>query len=370
MSAPGSAHPEEQVIDPRRLHQLTCRVGQPRDSQSAFCETWRNDLLRLCSGSASEQGRRWSQEDRHVSFANLTPAGAPEDLAFFAVYDGHGGHDVSQILSEKLHLMILDAQSGSTPTHSVAGEELRKSQSGVFDATGAECAVTEACIQIDDEICKAQMQAIDAAISAENRDLMRKASAQANTPGATAAFAMFWMQHDNTVQMLVGNVGDCRATICTDGEASALTRDHKPLRDVNRDELSRVKAQGAIVYEGRLNGVLAVSRAFGDAPHKQGEQQRGQLIAKPAICVRQLEPGDEFLILACDGIWDVMMDQQAVDFVRAQLHKHRDVDVAAKALVRKCIEMGSIDNCSAVIIGLNQAQAARTGNGIGCCTLQ
>jgi hypothetical protein len=60
--------------------------------------------------------------------------------------------------------------------------------------------------------------------------------------------------------------------------------------------------------------------------------------------------GDEFIILACDGIWDVMTSQQAVNFVRRRLLAHRDARRAAQELVDKALELTSIDNCSAIVV--------------------
>ena len=74
------------------------------------------------------------------------------------------------------------------------------------------------------------------------------------------------------------------------------------------------------------------------------------LIATPEISVEQLLPDDEFAILACDGLWDVISSQQAVNYVRRQLTKHQDLQKAADALVAKAIASHTIDNVSVVLV--------------------
>ena len=89
-----------------------------------------------------------------------------------------------------------------------------------------------------------------------------------------------------------------------------MTRDHKP--GVRPDEVARIQAAGGWVHNGRLHGVLAVSRAFGDAEHKSLKERFWEcafsadpLIAEPDIRVHTVRPRDEFLVLACDGVYDV-----------------------------------------------------------------
>jgi len=107
----------------------------------------------------------------------------------------------------------------------------------------------------------------------------------------------------------IANVGDCRAVLCRGGEAVDLSMDHKATRE---DEVKRIEDADGWVHNHRLNGTLAVSRAFGDASHKdlstidQVDMWTGQqLIAKPELRSVQVQAEDEFCLLACDGLWDV-----------------------------------------------------------------
>ena len=105
------------------------------------------------------------------------------------------------------------------------------------------------------------------------------------------------------------------------GVAIHLSLDHKPGQVREYERISN--AGGFVNAAGRVNGNLNLSRAIGDLKYKKvpGVHRKHQIItADPDITVTKLEPGqDEFLILACDGIWDCFSSQQAVDFVRQRL---------------------------------------------------
>jgi serine/threonine protein phosphatase PrpC len=135
-----------------------------------------------------------------------------------------------------------------------------------------------------------------------------------------------------------------------------------------------------------VNGVLAVARSFGDIMYKtyisppplapgapdalvkgrerpSTREMRGpdglwtttqQVIAKPDMMSMDVEPDHEFIILACDGLWDVFTNQEAVNFVRKMLFEEGNIAVVAQELIAKALERGSVDNISAVIVCLNQ----------------
>ena len=122
-------------------------------------------------------------------------------------------------------------------------------------------------------------------------------------------------------QLIVANAGDSRCVLCRSGEASALSRDHKP---TDPDEHARIAAAGGFVTEGRVNGSLNLSRALGDMEYKQRRDLPAEaqaVTALPEILATEIHDCDEFIILACDGIWDVMTNQEAVDFVRERIGK-------------------------------------------------
>ena len=118
------------------------------------------------------------------------------------------------------------------------------------------------------------------------------------------------------------NAGDSRAVFSRkDGQVVDMSEDHKPM---NTDERQRIIKAGGFVSEGRVNGSLALSRALGDFDYKGNKElcEKEQAVtAFPEIREFQLQGGDEFMILACDGIWDVLSSEQCVAFVRERLRE-------------------------------------------------
>lgn len=114
-----------------------------------------------------------------------------------------------------------------------------------------------------------------------------------------------------------------------------------------------------------VNGVLAVTRAFGDTQFKSPthstmatgssifDSHPPLVIAEPEVRTELVTPKTEFAILATDGLWDVMNPQLAVTFVRGKLLLHRDLQRATKELVKEAINRGSIDNVTAIVVTFN-----------------
>lgn len=165
-----------------------------------------------------------------------------------AVFDGHGGEEVSQI----------------------AAEYLAKHLSKKFQETrDLSSAVTQ----------------IFAAMNIACEEFRNNNSKRV---GSTALVAI--LQKD---QFCLANLGDCRAVLSKNGIAKRLSKDHKPL---DFEERTQIKKGGGFVLEtGRVNGVLAVARALGDF------YLETPLNAQPDVEIKKIEPEDEFIILACDG---------------------------------------------------------------------
>ena len=111
----------------------------------------------------------------------------------------------------------------------------------------------------------------------------------------------------------------------------------------------------------RVNGDLAVSRAFGDFCYKQADHVTAA--AQAVTCDPDFEvhmrnnSTDEFLVLACDGIWDVMSNAECSSFVRSQMAKgYHDLSYICSSLIDTCLEKGSKDNMSAIVVSLPGAK--------------
>lgn len=246
-----------------------------------------NDLLR--SGMAEMVGRRPSMEDVSIVLKDMPIPGA----MMFGLFDGHGGREAAEYASQNL-------------PHAISNKLLT---SGSWE---------------------------DAYVSAY-RQLQMDMKPWCMYVGTTSVLASV----ENRT-LTVANTGDSRCVLCRDGTAVRLSIDHKP--DLP-EETEYITSKGSYVQDNRVGGMLAVSRALGDG-------FLGDAVnSTPALKQIQLNENDTFMILACDGVWDVMTDQEACDLIASEI----DPLVAAKKLRDTAFEKGSLDNISVIVIFLGDA---------------
>lgn len=155
--------------------------------------------------------------------------------------------------------------------------------------------------------------------------------------GSTAVCALISSTH-----VFLANCGDSRAVISRNGAPNCVaylisTYDHKPINPVEKERIQ--KAGGSVMIQ-RVNGSLAVSRALGDFEYKQVEGMGPceQLVSpEPEITVHERTECDEFLVLACDGVWDVMNNDDLCDFIRHMLTIESDVEKICSCLIDVCL---------------------------------
>jgi len=230
-------------------------------------------------------------EDTHV--IHFPFLGDPSS-AFFAIFDGHGGKDAADIASAEMHTFL--------------EQEISSGQNE----------------SMKDNFLKAY-QRMDSRLKFD-----------ALYMGATAVTCLIRINKDEKL-MYVANAGDARAVLCRDGKALRLTYDHKA-SDVTEQE--RVQACGGWVSMNRVHGVLAVSRALGDHAMKQS------VISEPHFWEDKLSDEDTFVIIACDGLWDVCTDQEAVDLVRGEPDAKKMSDI----LMKSALDNGAKDNISVMVV--------------------
>mmetsp|Transcript_17753 Transcript_17753/g.43419 ORF Transcript_17753/g.43419 Transcript_17753/m.43419 type:complete len:233 (-) Transcript_17753:56-754(-) len=158
------------------------------------------------------------------------------------------------------------------------------------------------------------------------------------------------------LQLYVANLGDSRGVLCRGGSAVEITSDHKPNRP---DELERVRSVGGTVarvantwrvFDAETSArqgpsaMLAVSRAFGDRDLKKPKKI---VSAVPEITVIPLSPIDLFLVLACDGVWDVLSNQEVVDIVSDHWENPEE---AARAVRDAAVSKGSADDITVIVV--------------------
>ncbi|KAE8892733.1 hypothetical protein PF003_g23217 [Phytophthora fragariae] len=275
--------------------------------------------LRVSYGVYSDTGIRKSNEDRQTSTSRTVD---DELVAFFGLYDGHGGPEVAEYLAANLHENVFTHLRKPT-NEPESARSLQSPDLVLSDAVRTAFAAT------DEEIFKKQLPSGSTAVSVVIR-------------GTTA---------------LVSSVGDSQVVLSTNGQAKDMCIAHTPDLTSERDRILAAKGQ---ISKGRIYGMLGVSRAFGDIDFKtaRGEFKsrfNGDLVsATPDLVMHEIKSQDEFMVLGCDGLYDVMEPQDVVNFVRTKLSLHGNVQHATEELVSHAIALGSTDNVSAIIVCFNQ----------------
>jgi protein phosphatase 2C family protein 2/3 len=152
------------------------------------------------------------------------------------------------------------------------------------------------------------------------------------------------------------NVGDSRSIASVRGRVQNLSYDHKPNNEL---ETKRILAAGGWVEFNRVNGNLALSRALGDFVFKKNETKKPEdqiVTAYPDVDMKDITADHEFIVLACDGIWDVLSNEEVLEFVRSRIAQQIPPEIICEQLMTRCLapdcQMGGLgcDNMTVVIV--------------------
>ena len=249
-------------------------------------------------GISEDPGMRDRMEDEYAIYDR-------PDIDFFSaeVYDGHGGREAAHLASEILTPHFLNAWF----------MELEKTPG---DRRPDETILREAYIAADEYITFRKIQ------------------------GGAAAVTFYIIQD----RFIAANAGDSRAIIGTKSGVEVLTLDHKPNLP---EETSRIEALGGMVTlfgTPRVMGFLAMSRALGDA------DLRPFVICEPRIAVGFLGRENDFAVLACDGVWDVLSPETVIRLARAGASPQESAEIIKKT----ALDQGSNDNITVIVLDLRQ----------------
>eukprot|EP00755_Sulcionema_specki_P019163 Sspe_Gene.68738::Locus_40526_Transcript_2_2_Confidence_0.667_Length_1275::g.68738::m.68738/K14803/PTC2_3; protein phosphatase PTC2/3 len=253
----------------------------PHPRKDKMSEGYENGCLIV--GATAMQGWRKGMEDAHSIVLHLNDKDVGPWVAFFGVYDGHCGSKIARYAGDQMHQSIMQ-----TPDF----KEKRWKE-----------ALRNGYLALDEEVLN-------------HPDLREDKS------GCTAVTCLV----TEGLDLVCGNAGDSRCVLSRGGQAVPLSFDHKPTNDA---EAARIAEAGSFIANGRVNGNLALSRAIGDFEFKDNHDlpPTAQAIsAEPEVVATRLLPEDEFLVLACDGIWDVMSNEAVVAFISERLQKAGQLD--------------------------------------------
>ncbi|XP_006434339.2 probable protein phosphatase 2C 11 [Citrus clementina] len=242
-------------------------------------------------GYSTFKGKRSSMEDFYETSLSEVDG---QMVAFFGVYDGHGGSRTAEYLKNHLFKNLSSHPDFIKDTKTAIVEVFKKT----------------------------------------DENYLSEEKGQHKDAGSTASTAVLLGD-----RLLVANVGDSRVVASRAGSAIPLSIDHKPDRS---DERQRIEeAGGFVIWAGtwRVGGVLAVSRAFGDRLLKQ------YVVAEPEIQEEEID-GVDFIIIASDGLWNVISNRDAV----AMVEHITDAEAASRKLIKEAYARGSSDNITCVVV--------------------
>ena len=225
---------------------------------------------------------------------------------------------------------------------------------------GGAARVLGRAVGIREDPATALREALLAADRAFHDDVGESEDCNAAASGSTALLAAVLPKDESgkneesgecgRCRVVFANVGDSRAVASCSGTARDITVDHSPEAP---SELARIKAAGGFVEDGYVNGQLNVARALGNwaLDIKRGTDGcPGPLTAEPDLIDREVGEGEEFMLLASDGLWEVFTSQGAIDFAREYLRTHNDPQGCSEALVEEALRRDSTDNVSVVVL--------------------
>lgn len=260
---------------------------------------WKSEDGSLSCGYSSFRGKRASMED---CYDIKTPKIDGQTVCLFGIFDGHGGSRAAEFLKQHLFENLMK--------HPEFRSNTKLAISNTYQQT--------------------------------DRDFLESEKDTFRDDGSTASTAVLVDNH-----LYVANVGDSRTIISKAGKAIPLSEDHKPNRS---DERKRIESAGGVVmWAGtwRVGGVLAMSRAFGNRMLKQF------VVAEPEIQDLEVDEELELLVLASDGLWDVVANEDAISLAQTE----EDPESAARKLTETAFTRGSADNITCIVVKFHHKKA-------------
>jgi len=279
----------------------------------------------LKSGVKGEQGRRDSMEDTHKVIDDaFSETDIVENInksnhnliAFYGVYDGHGGKETAMEVESVLHLKLFNNPNFNNNI----------------------------------------MEAINRSFEETDNHVINMSNDRGWANGCTAVVSLLL---DNI--LYTANVGDSEAILISEINGQIVTDNLTTAHKANDpEEKQRILEMGGHVFFNRLFGVLAVSRSFGDSRYKKPKTSQNFVSWEPAICIKELNPNHKALVLACDGLWDVLSHAEVGEKVIKEINAGKNSQQISEILVSTALDKYSEDNVTVIVVLFNWDQPQQT----------
>lgn len=263
--------------------------------------------------------------------------GDVKGMGLISIFDGHGGPQTARYCSNN----IVNVLEQEMDTKENLGECLKDAYLKMDNDMGTP--------EGSEELAK-----IEKPDYYDNQILANGKCDLAKDIGNTALSVILHEGH-----ITIGNVGDCRCLLVRGDEVTQLTTDHRPNAP---GEAKRIAMAGGVIRGGRVNGNLSLTRSLGDHQYKKGSNVDKYVISPVAeITECDLQGDEELLILGCDGIWDVMSNEDIVSAIKEVASTGQSLEDVCGSIVSKCLatnpyEQAGSDNMTLVIAVLDQAK--------------
>ena len=234
-------------------------------------------------------------EDKGKSIINFD---SNPDNILFCLFDGHGGGEVSKFLQENF------------PTYMKEFLPITKEN--------ADVKFKNLFLKLDNKIKENSFFQV----------------------GSTACIVYITREANGKRILYCANIGDTRCTLIKEFGFKRLSYDD---RASDENEYNRIVKQGGVVFGGRVYGQLMLSRAFGD-----WELKTYGVISEPHVVKMNIEDDDKFIVIASDGVWDVLEDEDAYGLGKISNNSKN----LCRDIIQTSLDKGSMDNISCFVIAL------------------
>ena len=282
-------------------------------------------------------------EDSHLVSLNK---GLNEKTHIFGIFDGHGGREVANYVKNHFTDFFLSNENYKKG-------KIKEAIKETFLLLDRNLETKEAMIELTEDhinFCK------EFKIEINENEINQKKNYIENIAYSIGCTANIFIIYNNE-DFYFANSGDSRSLLLKRGESIKMSIDHKPELP---NEFSRIKKAGLTINEGRVNGMLNLSRTIGDFQfklRKDLKQEEQGVTCNPDILYGKKCDGDDFVVIGCDGVWECISNEGISDFIYDKFRNDRNVDLGKiigevfdRGIAKSGYEENGCDNMTCMII--------------------